>query len=202
MRNVSSDSTVFFQTSSALRSGDVNGVADVYEWGGGWVELVSAGTGPAHSIFGDASVDGSSVFFMSADGLVDGVEPGTVRVFAARAGGGFVPAEAKQPCTGGDCRPAGASGPGEVAPGSGAVVGRGNVVVQRSCLRVAREASRLGRQARRLRRAAARASTPAAVRALRRRAVRAKRQAKRRSSLARRCRAQAVRADVERGVGR
>jgi hypothetical protein len=112
-RNLSvNGSRVFFETPDALVSGDVNtgrapectppasvGIAegcDVYEWEAegegscrshaeddGCLFLISSGTSSEQSYFGDASADGSDVFFFTRQALTPGDEDSLVDVYDA-----------------------------------------------------------------------------------------------------------------------
>jgi hypothetical protein len=98
---------VFFQTANALVGQDTNGRIDVYEWHGGRLALVSAGSQAHDSILAGASMDGSTVFFSSADGLTPGAQDGVPHIYAARVGGGAPAAPTPSPrCGESDCRPA------------------------------------------------------------------------------------------------
>lgn len=126
-RNVAEDGTVFFQTATALVPSDTNGQIDVYEWRGGKVALISGGLSSQPSVFGDASTDGTTVFFRSAESLVPGAQAGVAHIYAARVGGGTPETPGTPRCSGQDCR---ASSPASVVPGgaaSAAFVGPGNV---------------------------------------------------------------------------
>jgi hypothetical protein len=145
--NLSSDGRrVFFETAEALVPGDENfETKDVYEWEAdgegsctsaaqnhGCLYLISTGQGPGESYFGDASTDGSDVFFFTRQPLVgqDGDTNGDL--YDARIGGGIAaqsPAPAAAPCaeeTG--CRGASSStAPVFGAPASSAFSGAGNL---------------------------------------------------------------------------
>jgi len=192
-RNVTDDGTVFFQTETALLPADVNGRIDVYEYRGGKLRLVSAGTGPLHARFAGASADGGTVFFRAADSLVPGVPSGIARIYAARTGGGFVPPPAPSPpCAGGDCREPAAAAPDPPGAASSVLRGGGNLrpAARRGnrCARFGRRARSLGGRAQRLRRGAARVSGVRRSRLMRRRALRLARQARRQGLRASRCR--------------
>lgn len=132
-RNVSADGTVFFQTASSLVSSDTNGLIDVYEWHGNSVDLVSTGVGNSRAVFGDASADGSTVFFRSASSLVSGAQAGVGHVYAARVGSPtFSSPTAVPPCGGEDCRTAPGPAPSMSSPTSNAFQGTGNLKPRRS----------------------------------------------------------------------
>ena len=97
-RNLSeSGGRVFFQTEAPLLAADRNGQMDVYEWeaegegscrsdtqDGGCLYLVSTGTSPQPSLFGDASTNGDSVFFFTRQQLAGSDEDNNVDVYDAR----------------------------------------------------------------------------------------------------------------------
>jgi NHL repeat-containing protein len=125
--NVSSSGSVFFQTASSLLAADGNGKSDVYEWRGGELGLVSAGTGSADSIFAGATADGSTAFFRAADSLAPRAQAGIEHIYAARIGGGeAAPPTPAPPCEGSDCRAMTATAPGEPSAGSALFSGPGN----------------------------------------------------------------------------
>ncbi len=86
-RYLSDEGRLFFNSSDALVSQDINGTQDVYEFevagvgsctassatfavsSGGCIDLISSGTSPTESAFLDASGDGSDIFFLSAERL-------------------------------------------------------------------------------------------------------------------------------------
>jgi len=118
-RNLSADGNrVFFETPERLVPNDTNGVGDVYEWeangsgtcsssdqAGGCIYLVSSGSSPSPSYFGDASLDGNDVFFFTSQSLVKQDQDELVDVYDARVGGGIAAQEqeAPIPCTGEQC---------------------------------------------------------------------------------------------------
>ncbi|HEU4461606.1 MAG TPA: hypothetical protein VFR75_03320, partial [Solirubrobacterales bacterium] len=78
------------------------------------------------SEFVDASADGSEVFFITGESLVE-QDPGLIDIYVAKVGGGFPPPPPPPaPCEGESCQ-AEASPPAAPAPGSGSFVGPGNV---------------------------------------------------------------------------
>jgi hypothetical protein len=107
-RNLSAaGSRVFFETIEPLLPADVNGLSDVYEWeapgagsceesssafrsqDGGCLYLISTGTSHEPSYFGDASADGDSAFFFTAQPLVGQDTDLGADVYDARVGGGL-----------------------------------------------------------------------------------------------------------------
>jgi hypothetical protein len=111
-RNVSDAGQVFFETPDPLVPGDTNGKRDVYEWQDGRDALISSGTSDANSYFLDASVNGSDVFFATAQPLLRRDTDSAYDIYDARTGGGFPePPASGAPCEGSGCR-----GAGTVAP--------------------------------------------------------------------------------------
>ncbi|MGN6202241.1 MAG: TolB family protein [Solirubrobacterales bacterium] len=106
---------VFFGTAERLVPEDGNEAPDVYEWAGGSLGLISSGGGGAGeggSTYLNATPDGRTVVFRTAQTLLrrdrDG---GDFDYYAARIGGGFPePPEPPGPgCEGASCRAAGSS---------------------------------------------------------------------------------------------
>ena len=151
---------VFFETMEALVPGDVNGQWDVYEWerqgvgsctsasssfsasSGGCLYLLSSGQSARTLYFGDASADGSDVFFFTEQSLVSGDQDNNLDVYDARIGGG-IPAQnvlPSVPC--GDeagCRGASSGPPVFGAPSSMALSGSGNLTAPSSAAAVTRK---------------------------------------------------------------
>ena len=106
VRAVSEDgSRIVFTSSEPLSPADTNGLVNAYEWHGGAVSLVSTGSdfeGVSDVVI---SADGSSVAFVTVQGLVPQDTDGLGDVYVARLGEGFspVPAERK-PCEGDGCQ--------------------------------------------------------------------------------------------------
>ena len=107
-RNLSEDgSRVFFQTQEALVPQDKNGQTDVYEWeregagscehasasfsasNGGCLYLISTGESDKPSYFGDASANGSNVFFFTRQSLVGQDRDENYDIYDARIDGGI-----------------------------------------------------------------------------------------------------------------
>jgi hypothetical protein len=99
--------TVFFESKAALTAEDTDGgYVDVYEWTPeDGVRLVSpAGDARYDSLYMDNSVDGSTVFFVTAQSLRP-EDTNTARdVYAARIGGGFPLPPVVTPCEGEACQ--------------------------------------------------------------------------------------------------
>ncbi len=150
-RNLSEDgSRVFFQTQEALVPQDTNGQTDVYEWeregeggadgcirssasfserSGGCLYLISTGESDDPSYFGDASADGSNVFFFTRQSLVSQDRDENDDLYDARVEGGIAAQNPSPPasCTGEGCL--GPVDPPTVldAPASATFLGAGNL---------------------------------------------------------------------------
>jgi hypothetical protein len=112
-RAMSADgSRVFFDTPDSLVVQDTDERPDVYQWevqgagscqaAGGCISLISGGR-VAGGSFADASADGSSVFFLTADSLV-ARDPAAIDLYVARVGGGFPELPLVAPCNGDECQ--------------------------------------------------------------------------------------------------
>jgi hypothetical protein len=143
-RNLSaSGNRVFFQTEEAFLP-ETNGHTNVYEWeqegtgscangersqSGGCVYLISTGQSTTPSYFGDASADGSSIFFFTRQSLVAQDQDNNVDVYDAREDGGLASQNVRpaSPCSSEACR--GIPGPATVlgTPSSASLSGVGNV---------------------------------------------------------------------------
>lgn len=98
------DGRVFFTTKTPLVLNDPNNREDVYYWSGGTPQLVSAGTGPFDSALLSVSNDGVDVYFFTHDTLApqeDQLGP-LMKIYDARAGGGFFKLPAEVPCAAAD----------------------------------------------------------------------------------------------------
>ncbi len=146
-RNLSEDgSRVFFQTQEALVPQDKNGQTDVYEWeregagscehasasfsasNGGCLYLISTGESDKPSYFGDASANGSNVFFFTRQSLVGQDRDENYDIYDARIDGGIA---AQNPvpsasCKGEECLGPAGSAPVFNAPSSATITGDGN----------------------------------------------------------------------------
>jgi hypothetical protein len=207
-RWTASDGRVFFDSVGPLTPDDQNTTEDVYEYRNGEVRLISGGTGSNPSKIENVSVDGSSVFFTSFDALApQDKEPGTVKLYVAREGGGFELQPELPPCdaNAGACEGAGTSAPDLAGAGSAKFSGPGDIEEsqQDRCKRLARAAKKLASRARRLREAARGAGDPQRAEALRRKARRFQKAAGKRSVATKRCRRSAARAaNTNRRAGR
>jgi hypothetical protein len=111
-RDISEDgSRIVFTSAEPLSSAATNGVVNAYEWhtgskdGDGSVALVSTGSDeePIKEVV--ISPDGSSVFFVTVQGLVPQDTDGLPDIYDARLGGGFPPQPAeRRPCEGDGCQ--------------------------------------------------------------------------------------------------
>jgi hypothetical protein len=122
-------SRVFFQTKEALVPRDTNEQADVYEWerqgagegggcasasasfsesSGGCLYLISTGQSGDQSYFGDASADGSNVFFFTRQPLVGQDRDENDDLYDARVEGGIA---AQNPLSATSCTGEGCLGP-------------------------------------------------------------------------------------------
>ncbi len=143
-------SRVFFQTQEALVPQDTNGQPDVYEWeregaggsggcsrsstsfsasSGGCLYLISTGESADPSYFGDASADGSNVFFFTRQSLVDQDRDENYDLYDGRIEGGIA---AQNPpssvgCTEEGCLDPVVSSPMFAAPASATFAGTGNL---------------------------------------------------------------------------
>jgi hypothetical protein len=133
-RYVSDNGQVFFTSSEALLTTATNAEPDVYEYEGGELHLISSGTSDEASYFLDASVDGSDVFFETAQQLLGGARDAAYAIYDARVDGGFPePPAPVAPCAS-DEACAAASGGRESnqsvlsTPASASFLGAGNLV--------------------------------------------------------------------------
>jgi hypothetical protein len=111
------DGRLFFNSGDALAPRDLDQRQDVYEWEEGAApQLISTGSSPFASSLLGASADGTDAFFFTRDKLVPQDENGElVKLYDARAGGGFPYLPAPVPCKASDeCHGAGSTAPGPV----------------------------------------------------------------------------------------
>jgi hypothetical protein len=141
-RNLSADGKrAFFESEDALLPSDTNGKSDVYEWeakgsgscesesqGGGCLYLISSGTSPEPSYFGDVSANGDDVFFFTGQQLVPGDRDHLADVYDASVEGGLASQHELTPptCTGTACQ-ANPAPPPDPTLSSAAFNGPGNV---------------------------------------------------------------------------
>ena len=147
-RNLSEDgSRVFFQTQEALVPRDKNEQMDVYEWeregaggcssasasfsegSGGCLYLISTGENGDPSYFGDASADGSNVFFFTRQSLVSQDRDENDDLYDARVEGGIAAQNPPPPasCTGEGCLGPVDPSPVFGAPSNATFAGTGNL---------------------------------------------------------------------------
>lgn len=150
---------VFFETPDKLAGADTNGdhgcppsaggaqnsvpaCQDVYEWeaegsgscrssaaGGGCLYLLSSGTSPYPSFFGDASLSGEDVFIFTRDRLVPQDQDQIQDVYDARFEGGLASQNQPPPpppCEGDACKSAPSAAPPAASAGTTAFRGPGN----------------------------------------------------------------------------
>ena len=133
---LSDDGRVFFNSSDELAPRDLNKKLDAYEWADGEVELISTGSSPHDSSLLSITADGTDAFFFTRQRIVDNDDNGDlVRIYDARANGGFPQLPPRTPCQASDeCH-----GPGTVkAPPPGIATFRGtlgNVTPAKRCKR-------------------------------------------------------------------
>lgn len=136
-RPVSNDGQyVFFTTSEALQSEDVNAAPDVYEWHNGLVAMISDGQDTSTNLdiidgganrFVSASASGRDVFFQSPDVLVPDGGASTDAIWDARIGGGFPVAGIPSPCREDACQGSIAATPSFPTPTSAVYSSDGNL---------------------------------------------------------------------------
>lgn len=123
-RAVLDDGRVIFDSSERLVPGDGNDVADVYQYTPGrGLALLSSGVSGEAASFGDATPDGDSVFFTTAEPLVPQDADVLADLYVARVGGGIAsqhvaPRDPSGGCSGESCRPAPTPRPGSSLGGS------------------------------------------------------------------------------------
>jgi hypothetical protein len=125
---IDDDGRVFFTSVDRLVPEDTNDTADVYQYRGGELTLISTGTDPGGAVFAGASADGTDVFLITAERLVpQDTDNGVADIYTARIDGGFAVPETEPSC-GTDCQgpePESFVPPGNASSGGG---GSGNVV--------------------------------------------------------------------------
>ncbi len=132
-RYVLNSGDVFFATEAPLVLAASNGASNVYEYAEGAPHLISSGASAQDSYYVDVSEggeagEGTDVFFLTAQSLLR-ADPGTgLKLYDARAGGGFYEPPASSECGEADCRsPSG--GVTALAPSSSVFGGPGNLIV-------------------------------------------------------------------------
>jgi hypothetical protein len=119
-------SRFFFSTEEALVPGDTNGVADAYEWENGKLYLLSTGTSPTSSFFGDSTPSGNDATIVTTQPLVAGDEDVNYDVYDARVGGGAPSSLAPPACSGTGCQGVPQAPPVFSTPSSSTYNGVGN----------------------------------------------------------------------------
>ena len=122
--SLTDDGRVFFNSTEGLVDRDLNGKMDAYEWEpqeppgqrrrtDGCVQLISTGTSPLDSSLLGVSADGTDAYFFTHDTLVSSDNNGSrVKIYDARAGGGFAQVPPPHPCQASDeCHGAGSQAP-------------------------------------------------------------------------------------------
>ena len=129
--SLTDDGRVFFTTPLALVIADTDNRSDVYEWEDGATQLISSGISPFDSALLSASADGTDAFFFTHDTLA-AEEDGNgqlVKIYDARAGGGFFKLPASVPCQASDeCHGPGTPVPGPADIKSSGTTSNGNVL--------------------------------------------------------------------------
>lgn len=97
---VSNDGRAFFATLNSYDPADQNGLPDVYEFHQGEYRLVSTGANGQSARFIDASDDGKTIYFTTADPIVPQDTDKAVDLYVTREGAGFLynPNETTPPC--------------------------------------------------------------------------------------------------------
>jgi hypothetical protein len=144
---------LFFESTEGLRSSDIDGLRDVYEWEaegvgsckrkGGCVYLISSGRSVRSDYLFGHSQSGDDVFIHTSDVLLAGDEQ-TASIYDARAGGGFASPEPAI-CAEEACKPGLTPPPALPAPQTDAQGKSGNVKNVKSCPRGKRKVKRKGK---------------------------------------------------------
>jgi hypothetical protein len=101
--SLSDDGRVFFDSTDPLIPSDLNGAEDVFEWREGKIGPISSGTSPIDSSLLSISADGTDAYFFTRQTLAPQDENGnSVKIYDARAGGGFLFDPARPPCKASD----------------------------------------------------------------------------------------------------
>jgi hypothetical protein len=141
---LTNDGRAFFSTEDALVHIDTNRSQDVYEYVDGHAQLITPGTGDTSVAGGGGtltgvynppglvgvSADGRDVYFSTLETLVRQDHNGLfLKMYDARAGGGFPSPAPPPPCSAADeCHGTGSEAPSALQNGSGAALTGGNVV--------------------------------------------------------------------------
>ncbi len=112
--SMASNGRVFFNSAEPLVLRDANGKVDVYQWSkADGVQLVSPGNSQFDNTLLSVSRDGTDAYFFSRNSLVPQAGNGELmKIYDARAGGGFLVPAARVPCAASDeCHGAGSEPP-------------------------------------------------------------------------------------------
>jgi len=142
---------LFFESTESLLPRDTNGTKDVYEWETGkGLSLVSTGQDEGESALWAVTPSGSDVLFATREKLLPQDENGSsVRIYDARANGGFPPPESTvtEPCTGDACQGAPSAAPTAPETASGSLQAEGGNLPQKlSCAKSKRRVVRRGKE--------------------------------------------------------
>lgn len=97
------DGRAFFNSTDQLVMRDTNQKLDAYEWKGGDISLISTGFSSAPSSLLTVTRDGTDAFFFTREVLVGDDHNGeTMKIYDARADGGFFKLPQGQPCAASD----------------------------------------------------------------------------------------------------
>lgn len=115
-------SAAYFHTGDGLLPGDANGRSDVYEWRGGVLRLLSGARQGADSYLGDASADGTDLFFITNARLSAADADDARDVYDARVGGGLPEPDLRlEACRDEACQGSPAASPPRLSPASAAI---------------------------------------------------------------------------------
>jgi hypothetical protein len=122
---LTNDGRVFFNSTEALVDRDLNQKKDAYEWKPGeGIELISTGAAALGASLLGVTADGTDAYFFTREKLAAEDENGSrVKIYDARAFGGFPYSPPPIPCKASDeCH--GAGSPTPAAPSIGTIAGR------------------------------------------------------------------------------
>jgi hypothetical protein len=161
-RGVLDDGTFYFDTPNALVPTDTNGFGDVYQWRQGTFDLLSGGTTPTASTFGDVTADGGDVYIRTNQQLVGQDIDQSLDVYDVRVEGGLAGQRGSTPAppcgNESECRDQPAlSPPGALTPAS-TVSAVADPRDAASCTALQRRAAQITKGAKRLAHRAKRAS--------------------------------------------
>jgi hypothetical protein len=177
-RRVNNRGQVFFETATPLHPTDTGSGIDVYKYEDGQQQLLSGGKGDNIARFLDATPNGDSAFFLTAEPLLASDVDGATSIYGVRVSGGFPEPPPLPGCEIEACRGQGSSGAAPPGAGTSSFKGAGNQkqLHKRDCRTLSKQALALSKQAKALRRKANRAADAEGAAELRRQA--AKRAAK------------------------